>query len=163
MNDDEARHGISQALGKVPSGLFILTARYEEMTAGILAGWVQQVCFEPPMVSVAIAKGRSIMPLISGSRKFGLCQLREDEKVILRKFSTGDTDLSDDPFLGFEMTPDTALSLPILAQSLSYLECAVACHIDVEGDHDLFVGRVMAGRYNQGKPWIHVRDDGFVY
>ena len=163
MTEDEAKRGIAQPLGKVPSGLFILTARHEDKTAGMLASWVQQVCFAPPMVSVAIAKGRSIMPLISGSRKFGLCQLRKSEKVIHRKFSSHGTDLSEDPFLGFEMASDTALSLPILAQCLSYLECVVACHIDVEGDHDLFVGQVMAGRYNQGKPWIHVRDDGFVY
>jgi len=163
MTEDEARRGVARALGKVPSGLFILTARYEDKTAGMLASWVQQVCFEPPMVSVAIAKGRSIMPLISGSRKFGLCQLRADEKVILRKFSAEDGDPSEDPFLGFEMAPDTELSVPILAQSLSHLECVVACHIDVEGDYDLFVGRVVAGRCGQGDPWIHVRDDGFVY
>ena len=61
------------------------------------------------------------------------------------------------------MRHDTALSLPIFAQAMSYLECTVACHIDVEGDHDLFVGRVKAGRYQRGKPWIRVRENGFAY
>ncbi len=162
MPDDELSKGIGDALAKVPSGLFVLTARYEDKSAGILAGWVQQVCFRPPMVSVSIAKGRSIMPLISESRGFGLCQLAEGDRVIMRKFS-GTIDPAEDPFLGFEMVRDTAMPLPILAQCLSYLECEVACHIDVEGDHDLFVGQVISGRFNQGKPWIHVRENGFAY
>ena len=162
MTDHDPKQGISQAIARVPSGLFILTARTEEKTTGILVGWVQQTCFEPPMVSVAIAKGRPIMPLISESRKFGLCQLAETDKLILRKFSAG-LDPSEDPFLSLEMRQDTALSVPILAQALSYLECEVACHIDVEGDHDLFVGRVRAGGYNQGKPLVHVRKNGFAY
>lgn len=162
MSDDDLSKGVGQALAKVPSGLFVLTARYEDKSAGFLAGWVQQVCFRPPMVSVAIAKGKAIMPLISESRRFGLCQLAEGDKVIMRKFS-GAIDPSEDPFLGFEMARDTAFPLPILAQCLSYLECEVACHIDVEGDHDLFVGQVVAGRLNQGKPWIHVRENGFAY
>lgn len=163
MTDDDLRKSIGQVLAKIPSGLFILTARYEEQSAGVLVGWVQQVCFEPPMVSVAIAKGRRIMPLISESRKFGLCQLAEGDKLIFRKFAGG-VDAGDDPFLGFEMQKDTALGLPIFAQCLGYMECQVACHIDVEGDHDLFVGRVKAGGYNQQrKPWVHVRKNGFAY
>jgi flavin reductase (DIM6/NTAB) family NADH-FMN oxidoreductase RutF len=160
--DDDMKQRIGAALGRVPSGLFILTARYEDQVTGMLASWVQQVSFKPPMVSVAVAKGRPIMPLISESRKFGLCQLPKGEKVILRKFAGG-ADLGDDPFLGFEMAHDTALNLPVFAHCLGYLECELRCHLDVEGDHDLFVGEIKGGGFNGGEPWIHVRDDGFKY
>jgi flavin reductase (DIM6/NTAB) family NADH-FMN oxidoreductase RutF len=162
MAECDPQQDISKALAQVPSGLFILTARSEDKSSGILVSWVQQTCFEPPMVSVAIAKGRPIMPLISQTRQFGLCQLAESDKLIVRRFSS-DLDPSEDPFLSFDMLRDTASTVPILAQSMSYLECQVACHIDVEGDHDLFVGRVVAGKHQKGKPWIHVRKNGFAY
>lgn len=162
MSDEARRAGIGAALGRVPSGLFILTARHEDRAAGILASWVQQVSFEPPMVSVAVAKGRPIMPLISESRSFGLCQLPVGDKIILRKFSSG-IDPSEDPFLGFELVHPTVTGSPILANVLSYVECEVKCHVDVEGDHDLFVGVVRGGQFFKGDPWIHVRDNGFKY
>jgi hypothetical protein len=55
LGDDWAR-----ALGRIPSGLFILTARFEDQSTGMLASWVQQVSFDPPLVSVAVKKGRFV-------------------------------------------------------------------------------------------------------
>jgi len=160
--DENPHEGIGQALGRIPAGLFVLTARHEERRAGILVSWVQQMGFEPPMVCVAVAKGRPIMPLISESRRFGLCQLPDDEKVIRRKFGGG-ADPAEDPFLGFDMVRQTVLDVPILSLAMSYLECEVVCHVDVEGDHDLFVGAVRGGRYLRGKPFVHLRQSGFKY
>ena len=160
--EDLLRECIGAALGRIPSGLFILTAGYEDRRAGMLASWVQQVGFDPPMVSVAVAKGRPILPLISGSQQFGLCQLSEDDKILLRKFA-GRGDPGEDPFLGFDLIPDTQTAVPILAHVLGYLECEVKAHLDVEGDHDVFVGKVLGGAYFDGRPFIHVRESGFRY
>ena len=163
MTDERLQERIGGALGRIPSGLFILTARHEDRSAGMLASWVQQVCFEPPMVSVAVAKGRPIMPLISDSRQFGLCQLPKGDKVNMRKFAGG-TEPGDDPFLGFDMVQDTVLESPILSHTLCYLECELCCHMDVEGDHDLFVGRIRGGGMREtGEPWVHIRENGFKY
>jgi flavin reductase (DIM6/NTAB) family NADH-FMN oxidoreductase RutF len=162
MIDEKLKQGIGAAIGRIPSGLFVLTASHEERRSGMLASWVQQVCFQPPMVSVAIGKGRPIMPLISESRRFGICQLPRNEKVILRKFAGG-TELGEDPFLGFEMVQHTVTGVPILAHVLSYLECELACHMDVEGDHDIFVGEVKGGNFIGGEPHVHLRESGFKY
>ncbi len=163
LSPEQIRAGVGAALGRVPSGLFVLTARHEDRAAGMLASWVQQVCFEPPMVSVAVAKGRVIMPLISESHRFGICQLPVGEKIVVRKFAGG-TEAGEDPFLGLEMRHDTLTHVPILANVLSYLECEVKCHVDVEGDHDLFVGTVLNGQVlGDAEPWVHLRKDGFKY
>ncbi len=165
--DEQVREHVGAVLGRIPSGLFVLTARHEDRRSGILASWVQQVSFKPAMVSVAVAKGRLVMPLISESRRFGLCQLPEDERIIMRKFaSKGDP--MEDPFLGFDMLNQTATQVPILANVMGYLECEVTCHLDVEGDHDLFVGTVLSGRLLMNgeeppKPYIHLRKNGFSY
>lgn len=157
------RKMVAAALGSIPSGLFILTAQHEDRRQGMLTAWVQQACFDPPMVTVAVAKGRSIMPLISESRRFALCQLATDDRVLLRKFS-GSIDPNEDPFLGHELLQSAMANLPVLANCVAHLECELTCHMDVEGDHDLFVGTVRAGkRHNSHAPAIHLRDDGFQY
>ena len=153
---------IGSALGRIPSGLFILTAWNEDRRMGMLVSWVQQVSFKPPLISVAVAKTRSIMPLISESKQFGLCQLPQDDKAIMRKFS-GPIDPADDPFLGLELINNTVTRIPILANTLAYLECEVTCHLDVDGDHNLFVGRVKGGNYLSGEPHVHLRKNGFSY
>lgn len=156
------RDSISLALGKIPSGVYVLTARHEDRRMGMLASWVQQVCFEPPMVCVSVAKGRSIMPLLSESRHFGLCQVPEGDRLIQRKFSST-FEPGDDPFLGLELVPGTLHGLPLLSGCSAYLECELACHLDVEGDHDLFVGKVIAGHATEKAPHIHLRSSGFEY
>lgn len=162
MQDENIKQAIGASLGRIPSGLFILTAKHEDRRFGMLASWVQQVCFHPPMISVAIGKGRPIMPLISESRRFGVCQLPKGEKVILRKFAGG-AEQGADPFLGFDLVHDTVLGLPLLAHAMGFLECELTCHMDVEGDHDIFVGVVRNGRYFGGEPYVHIRDNGFKY
>jgi flavin reductase (DIM6/NTAB) family NADH-FMN oxidoreductase RutF len=160
--DESVKQAVGSALGQVPGGLFVLCAQYEDHRSGILSSWVQQVCFHPPMLSVAVAKGQPIMPLISESHQFGLCQIAENNRKMMRKFShTSERD--EDPFLGFELVPDTTLGLPLLKHTLGHFECCLVCHLDVEGDHDLFVGRIHNGACNRGKPYVHTRDSGFTY
>jgi flavin reductase (DIM6/NTAB) family NADH-FMN oxidoreductase RutF len=88
--------------------------------------------------------------------------LGETDRLIIRKFTNG-LEPGEDPFLGFELVAGRLNKLPILAQTMCYLECELACHMDVEGDHDLFVGHVRGGGYNGGKPAIHVRTHGYDY
>lgn len=157
MVEPEMLDGIMAALGRVPSGTYVLTAAHEDRRTGMVCHWVQQACDNPPMITVAIAKGQPILPLISESRKFGLCQIGKDDRLMARKFANG-FDPGDDPFLGMNLL-HSKTGVPIMASVLSYLECEVACHMDVEGDHDLFVGRIHAGNFLRGEPIIHLKTE----
>ncbi len=161
MPDEKQRQQIGLALGRIPQGLFILTSGYEDRRIGMLVSWVQQACFEPPMVSVAVAKGRGILPLVSESRHFGLCQVPKGDKTLLRKFTN--PTMGDDPFMGFELVQTVVPGVPILKHSLAYMVCEVTCHVDVEGDHDMFVGVVRGAGGGSGEPMIHLRENGFKY
>lgn len=159
--DEMLRHAVGSALGAIPSGLFILTAAHEDRRLGLLVAWVQQACFEPPMVSVAIQKGMPIMPLVSESRHFALCQLGSDDRTLTRKFANA-SDPGDDPFLGVNLVKPVLAKLPILANARSYMECELNCHMDVEGDHDLFVGTVRHAMHKPPfSPAVHIREDGY--
>ena len=46
---------VGKALGRIPSGLFIVTAKYEDQEDAVLASWVNQSSFEPPEVTIALA------------------------------------------------------------------------------------------------------------
>ena len=94
--------GVEAALSRIPTGLFILTARHEDRRTGLLVRRVQQVCSDPPMVCVAVEKGQAIMPLISESHRFGLCQIGERDRLLRRKFAIP-PELGEDPFLGAEL------------------------------------------------------------
>jgi flavin reductase (DIM6/NTAB) family NADH-FMN oxidoreductase RutF len=164
--DPKTSEAVGQAMGRLPSGLFVLTAAQDDSRMGIIVSFVQQACLVPPMVMVAIAKGRPIMPLISESRQFGLCQLAENDRMMVRKFAKfNDAAVTEDPFLGFELLQGVLTKLPILANTLTYLECELVSHMDIEGDHDLFVGAVRGGELRQQKvqPHIRLRETGQGY
>ena len=57
---DHVKQTIGKALGRVPSGVYILTTHHEGQPLAMMASWVQQASFEPPTVGVAVAKDRPL-------------------------------------------------------------------------------------------------------
>ena len=150
---------IARALGNVPGGVWVLTAHDEDRRVGLLVGGVQQLGFAPPMVGVAVPKGEPIMPLLSDSGRFALCQLGEEDRRIRRKFSAPPEE-GEDAFLGLRLVRPKFAGLPILLTSVGHLECEITRHLDFEGDHDLFVGEVVSAAFGEGVPIVRLRDDG---
>ena len=163
MTSEQANNDIGAALGRIPSGLFIFTACHGELRTGMLASWVQQAGFQPPTVSVSIARGRPIIQLVQDSHQFGLCQVPSDDNTLLRKFARA-IEPDEDPFAELELVRGGKTSVPLLAAALAHLECKVATHVDFDGDHTLLIGKVVGGVTNsQEKPFVHVRNNGFKY
>ena len=69
---DPQKLRLGKAIGRIPSGVYILTVRHENRSGAILASWVQQASFDPPALSIALAKGRGIVDAIHASKKLGL-------------------------------------------------------------------------------------------
>jgi len=144
---------LTQAIGQIPSGLFILTAAYNGSRSGVLVAWVQQCATRPPLVTAAVSTTMPVVPLIRDSRSFALCQVSAEDRLLARKFDRLAMDL-EDPFMSLPVTvsPNGA---PILQNALSWLDCEVIRHIDLESDYGLYVGRVRhGGMLNGGKPAI---------
>src|SRR5437868_5578486 len=55
---DEVKQSIGKALGKVPSGVYILTATHAGESSALLVSWVQQAAFAPPSLTIAMARER---------------------------------------------------------------------------------------------------------
>jgi flavin reductase (DIM6/NTAB) family NADH-FMN oxidoreductase RutF len=161
MSDADPQKQLAAALGRVPSGLFILTARNGESETGMLTSWVQQCSFEPPRVSVALGRARPITAWLSDGALFALNILDDTQTDMISHFGRG-FDLDQPAFAGIEVSRLPS-GLPVLDEALAYLECHVAGRIPA-GDHDLFLGQVIGGRLlAQGQPMVHVRKSGAHY
>lgn len=164
--DKETRRSIGAALGRIPQSLYIMTAAFEHRAKGVMVSWVQQAGFEPPMVSVVLRKGRDIVPLIHDSHSFALSQVVDDDKLTLRKFAEGRRSgqgRDDDPLAGIE-TFRKATGAPIIKKALSFLDCELVRHIDIDGDHDLYIGLIRdGGLLHEGEVTVRLREDGFKY
>ena len=150
------------ALGRIPSGLFILTARQGERETGMLASWVQQCSFDPPQISVAVKRDRDLMAWLTPGAAFTLNLLAEGQNSYLRHFGKG-FGLEEPAFVGLNVERPTEEG-PILTDALGHLFCRVAGQF-AGGDHDILVGRVVGGKLNQGerRPMVHVRKSGSRY
>lgn len=134
----------ARALGLVPSGLFAMTSAFEGERSAVLVSWVQQCGFDPPMVAVSSPKGRHIAPLIRDSRAFAICQFRRDDTFLLRTLSRDDTD----PYEVLYPVPCEHLETgsPCIMRAIAALDCEMIRHIDLDGDHEVYIGQVVGGK-----------------
>lgn len=164
MTTESKRNPIGQALGRIPSGLYILTARQGDRATGMLASWVQQAGFDPPMVTVAVAKSRCLAGWIENSGRFSLSQLAHGGKPLLKHFAKG-FGPDESAFEGLALREDVqAEGGPILAEALAFLDAEVVGEIE-SGDHRIFLGRVVGGDVfsTTPEPFVHLRGNGFHY
>jgi flavin reductase (DIM6/NTAB) family NADH-FMN oxidoreductase RutF len=163
---DQSRPTLSplgQALGRVPSGLYILTVTHEGRSTGMLASWVQQAGFEPPMVTAVVATQRYACEWVAGSGRFTLNQLGAGSKALIRHFGRGFPPEAP-AFEGLALRDEPGASGPVLAGAIAYLDAEVVGEIS-SGDHRVYLGRVVAGAVfdDKAEPMLHVRHNGFHY
>jgi flavin reductase (DIM6/NTAB) family NADH-FMN oxidoreductase RutF len=151
---------MSPALGKISSGLYIVTTFHEGVRHGMLASFIEQAAFEPPLISMATAKGRPLSEVIDRKPLFGVNILGKHNHDLLRPFVKA-TD--GDPFEGHVLVPNE-WELPQLAEAMAFLACRVVNKVDA-GDHWLYLAEVIDGalQHDHEQPMIRVRRNGFDY
>ena len=152
----------AEALGRIPSGIFVITVKRGETEGALLASWVQQASFEPPTVSVAVHKDRPIHPLLSEHAPFCINILSDADKDLYGTFVKGIAP-TEDVFKGLSVKTGEN-GVPILADAMAVLECRVREKHDV-GDHQLVIADVLNGELlaKNETPRVHVRKNGLSY
>jgi flavin reductase (DIM6/NTAB) family NADH-FMN oxidoreductase RutF len=159
---EEMKQTIGKALGRIPSGVFVLTAAHEGQRDAMLASWVQQASFDPPAVSIAVAKGRPIVELIKSSKMCALSVLPEGDTSLMKRYARG-TKPGEDPFSGVETitTPGGGIAMK---SAVAWLECRLIDTFAFGADHELLVAGVTNGALLQpGASFTHQRGSGFHY
>jgi 3-hydroxy-9,10-secoandrosta-1,3,5(10)-triene-9,17-dione monooxygenase reductase component len=161
---DQIKLTIGRALGRIPSGVFILTTSASDgEPLAMMASWVQQASFQPPSVCVAIAKERPAHAALSNvGATFALSVVPEGDTSLMKKYARG-IPAGADPFDGVHITR-TERGATVLADALAYLECRVTKTCDFGGDHDIVIAQVAAGEMlKEGASFTHLRGNGFHY
>ena len=61
-----------KAVGKITYGIYVLTTYYDDEINGMIASWVSQVSYDPPLVMVAVHPNRYSHHLIEQGGAFAL-------------------------------------------------------------------------------------------
>jgi flavin reductase (DIM6/NTAB) family NADH-FMN oxidoreductase RutF len=135
---------LEQALGRITSGLYIVTTQKGEVKSAMLASWVTQASLRPLGVAIAVSKERAIASLMQLGDRFVLNVLGEDNyqglmKHFLKRFPPG-----ANRFEGIKTYPASNGS-PILVDALAYMECEITSRMDC-GDHWVIYSTVKTGR-----------------
>ena len=126
------------AFGQMTYGIYVLTTQHENQINGMIASWVTQVSYRPPLVLVAIHPNRYSHQLIEQSGAFALHAIGKDQKDYLARFKGPDAAGKFDSM----NWKGGKTGSPILEDCIAWLDCRVQESL-APGNHTLFIGQVV--------------------
>lgn len=154
---------VEQAVGRIVGSLCVLTAKQDDISSAMLASWVSQASFNPPGLTIAVAKDRAVETLTHSGNKFVLNILKEGNHLGLMKHFLKPFGPGQDRFTGVA-AEEAENGSPILKDALAYLECSVQNRME-SGDHWLVYATVDNGKLldTDGVTAVHHRKTGTHY
>ena len=131
----------SQALGSMTYGIYVLTTCHEEKINGMIASWVSQISYDPPLVMVAVHPNRYSHQFIQQTGSFALHILSRNQKDFLTRFKGPDPEAK---FASISWERGKT-GCPILKECIGYLECVARARY-APGNHSIFVGEIVNAR-----------------
>ncbi|MFM8282704.1 MAG: flavin reductase family protein [Planctomycetaceae bacterium] len=151
---------LALALGRIPSGLYVVCWRDGCGDRTMLASWVMQAAFAPPMISLAIASAREMLSAISSGSEFVVNILGESQRPLAGRFARPAAP-GEDPFAGLEV--ERVAGIAVIAGVAGWLHCRGTARAE-SGDHAVVIARILAGGSTGGAaPLVHVRRHGLRY
>jgi len=158
----ENKESIGKAIGRIPSGVFAVTSDRNGQRDGLLASWVSQAAFTPPMISVAIKKERHILELLCVGSRFTLNVLSKKNMDVYKNFVKPFKE-GMDRYEGLKLLP-AQKGGPIFAEAVAYMDCVTRTMVEA-GDHVVLLGEIVDGALleSENEPMVHLRSNGFQY
>lgn len=127
-----------RALGQFCTGVTVITALRDDVPVGFACQSFAALSLAPPLVLFCPTKVSRSWQAISGSGRFCVNVLAENQKSVSVRFGSTESD----KFAGIDWTR-SPLGSPIIAGSLAWIDCTVASVHD-GGDHVVVFGSVTA-------------------
>jgi flavin reductase (DIM6/NTAB) family NADH-FMN oxidoreductase RutF len=153
---------LAAALGQVSSGLYIATALAKGIPVGMVASFVEQAAFNPPMVTISLGPSRRVARALQEEHALlGLNVLGENNGSLMKPFFAAGEEA--DPFSALHLVPNPE-GLPQLADALAFLSGPVRSSFTA-GDHMVFLVEITHGTLQNpdAKPMVRHRKSGFQY
>ncbi len=136
-------------MGHFATGVTVVTTGGDAGLHGMTANAVASLSLDPPLVLVAVDKRAITLDYVKKNQCFAVHILRLDQEELSRRFAVpGPKDFSD------LKTTEAATASPILIDCLAFLDCKVV-EILPGGDHQIFVGEILAGEHHGGEPLLY--------
>jgi len=140
------KEAILKNMAHMTYGIYVLTTRFEGTINGMIASWVSQVSYDPPLLMVAVHPNRYSHELLAQSGHFALHILARDQKDLLVRFK-GPVAREKFESIAWE---DGVSGCPILSDCIGCMECRITQSL-APGNHTLFVGEVVNAVFNAEK------------
>ncbi len=133
---------IALAIVKDPQG------KYNPITLG----WVMNTSHQPPMIAISIGKTRYTYQAFEKSEEFVVClpSVEMREAVLLFGSQSG-ASMDKLAKSGLNVQPAVQIDGVLLSDAVANFECKLEGRLET-GDHDIFVGRVVASHMNANRP-----------
>lgn len=136
-------------MGHFATGVTVVTTHHNGEIQGMTANAVTSLSLHPPLVLVAVDKTAAMHVALTSSRYFALSILRDNQEHLSRRFaSRGPKEVNDVTWI------TAASGAPILADALAWVDCRLN-EILPGGDHDIFIGEILAGDSHEGSPILY--------
>ncbi len=154
---------VEQAVGRLIGSMCVVTTKQGDMSSAMLASWVSQATFNPPGLTIAVAKERAIESLMYPGSRFVLNILKEGNHLGLMKHFLKPFGPGEDRFAGVT-SQEGEDGMPILNEAIAYLECSVQQRMEA-GDHWITYATVDTGKVlnPDGVTAVHHRKSGNHY
>jgi flavin reductase (DIM6/NTAB) family NADH-FMN oxidoreductase RutF len=124
----------------------------------MIASWVAQVSYDPPLILVAIHPNRYSHALIENGHAFGLHVLERSQKDMLTVFKGPQPEKK---FHGIHWEPGKT-GVPIIKSCLAWFELKVK-HRCEPGNHTLYIGEVIDCGFRSAGTALCTRDYDGMY
>lgn len=158
--DDDAK---KTALRMIPYGMFVLTTRSKkgQDVGAATVNWITQTSFAPPLIAVGVKEDSTCHQHIRGTGVFAVNVIGKDQISLAFNFlktheREGDTIGGE----GFGAGKETGC--PLLENTSAWWECQVVGEV-AQGDHTLFVGKVVEAGVQSEDQTILMRDHNLNY
>ncbi len=146
------------AFGQMIYGIYVLTTRKDDAINGMIASWVTQVSYDPPLIMAAVHPNRYSHDMIVQSRVFGLHIIGQSQKDLLGRFK------GPDPVKKFSdiAWENGKTGVPVLQNCLAWFELQVQ-EQHQPGNHTLFIGKVVAAGFHSDDTPLSTLDYDGMY
>ncbi len=139
-----------RACGRFATGVAVATVLDPQGAPhGLTVSSFTSVSLDPPLVLICLGHDVSVIDTFRAAPFFGINVLAEDQQELSERFARKGFDRFD----GLPWQPG-ATGVPLIPGALAAMECAVERRIP-SGDHDIFVGRMVAAQTGEGKPLLY--------
>jgi flavin reductase (DIM6/NTAB) family NADH-FMN oxidoreductase RutF len=129
-----------QVMGHFATGISVVTTWDGPKPAGITVNAFSSVSLDPPLVMIALDRGRFITPMVRGAGRYAVSVLGADQQGLSDCFAHAPVSPGREAFCGASWHAGPT-GLPLVDDAIATLECTTVETFSA-GDHDLFIGRV---------------------